>query len=496
MAEKVEVIVGSIRSRIPDLSPELKSMLYDAMAIPIKGARFSPQVRQGLWDGKIRFFGINGGFATGLLDHVQALLNDSGIELDPVDDRRVIIPTPRIPELPPLIGITEDANRDYQGHIVDESLFKRRGIILAAVNAGKSIIAMEIIRRLRVNTLYIVPTKELFRQFTADVKQMLPGMSVGEIRDEGTFKPALLTIGMVQSIVKRIDAAHDGPDPRHDPFLRWLRDDVEMVMVDEGHHFKGKKWGQVFTEAKRALYKYALSATPLGGDKVKDMTLIGFTGSVLKSSVTTQELVKRGLSVPTTVRMISYEKTPDALEHISTSGFFTPGGLYERGICDYPPRATAMYQTIKAHCEAGERVLIFVDRVDHGDFLEYLGKSMAGTAVWSPQFLHGEQPMFKRLAILHRFVKAERPLLITTVLKEGVNIPEIDVIVNACGMESPTKAKQQAGRNARTREGKVQSIIYDFLDATHERLLDHSAGRLKAYRSEGYKIELIKCYQG
>jgi superfamily II DNA or RNA helicase len=481
---KVTVKLGVLYSKLPDLPVEDRQYLAEAMAVQVKGARFIPQVRMGLWDGYKKFFQpVSGTFLTGLLAHVTALLKARGISVE-VDAERLPPLTPRMPLLPSKVTL-----RDYQAAVVPLALTQRRGIIHAAVNSGKSEMAMEIIRQLRLTTLYLVPSKELHRQMLAMVAARLPGMDVGEIKAD-TFRPGLLTVAMQQSVITAF------PDPkalkrraltaRQQAMRDWIRDDVECLMADEIHHSTSERWSDVFKHARRAQYRYGFSATPYGTSDVRDMLLVGLTGPTL-GSVTTPELVARGLSVKTDVQFIKYDAAGFALREMKGNEY---QAICEAGIDENAARVAGLWTVLIPHLQQKHRILIMVDTINGGDYIRSrLQERLAPWPKLFPQTLYG--PDKERERILERFTSGTSPILITTLLKEGVNIPEIDVLVNAGAKASAIRTIQQAGRVLRTRSGKATARIYDFVDPAHALLLEHSRKRYRAYKAEGFTVDLI-----
>lgn len=478
---KVKAIVGITHTKIPELSISLRNYLYEELAYRVPGAHFMPSVRRGRWDGYKRFFQpITTSFLTGLLPHVTTLLKKRDCQLIP-DYEKLPELKPRIPELPQLV-----TTRDYQEPIITQAIEIKRGIIRAAVNAGKTEIALEIIRRLRLTTLYLVPSKELFDQMVEAAEERLPGMELGMIK-AGTFEPGLLTIAMNQSVIKAFPDMEEVNRGRKEftetgkAMKAWIKNEVECVIADEVHHSAADKWARAFTEAKHAQYRYGLSATPHGMGDIRDMMLTGLTGQMF-GRITTKELVDRGLSVKTFVTFIKYKHTGFGLSHYKGMHYQS---IIEEGIAENKDRIDALIKTLKKHLDENHRIVAMVDTINAGD---YLRARMQERKV-KVQTLYG--PHKNRKSILNRFKSAEYPVLVTTLLKEGVNIPEIDVIVNLGAKSSATRTIQQAGRILRTREGKEVGQIYDFIDPEHDLLLAASRKRYKAYKDEGFEVNLL-----
>jgi superfamily II DNA or RNA helicase len=475
---KVIANIGVIYSKMPGLPIDLRNYLADEMSVQVPGARFMPIVRRGLWDGYKKFFQpVTCSFLTGLIDEVEALLKKKGCQVDRNYEKLPDL-EPGCPELPQLVE-----PRDYQEPIIVQAIDVRRGIIRAAVNAGKTIIALEIIRRLRLTTLYIVPSKELHEQMMDDAKKYLPDMDIGQIK-AGTFEPGLLTIATDQSVIKAYPTKKDGyvkRTPNGEAIKAWIKDEVECIIADEVHHSAAEKWGEPFKHALRAQYRFGLSATPHGMGDTRDMLLTGLTGAQF-GRITTKELIARGLSVETEVWFIKYDHTGFGLDHYSGLEYQL---ILEEGVAENHARIAALGKALKKHVDAGERILVMCDTINSGDY----ARARFQERKIPVQVLYG--PHKNRRRIISRFKSAECPVLVTTLLKEGVNIPEIDVIVNLGAKSSSIRTIQQAGRILRTREGKTKGVIYDFIDPAHKLLLNASRNRYKAYKDEGFKVDLL-----
>ena len=74
--------------------------------------------------------------------------------------------------------------------------------------------------------------------------------------------------------------------------------------------------------------------------------------------------------------------------------------------------------------------------------------------------------------------------MISTIFDEGVDIPEVNVLIIAAGGKSEVKTIQRIGRGLRKKKvGGV--LVFDFKDAS--KFLDrHSIDRIKVYQKEGF----------
>jgi superfamily II DNA or RNA helicase len=75
-------------------------------------------------------------------------------------------------------------------------------------------------------------------------------------------------------------------------------------------------------------------------------------------------------------------------------------------------------------------------------------------------------------------------VIATTVWREGINIPSLGCIINACGGKSEIVTLQAIGRGLRTSEGKDRILVVDFLDP-YKYLAQHAIMRIQTYVETG-----------
>ena len=109
------------------------------------------------------------------------------------------------------------------------------------------------------------------------------------------------------------------------------------------------------------------------------------------------------------------------------------------------------------------------------------------------QFICGEESTEVREKALVDFREGKIKVLIaTSILDEGVDIPNIDVLVLAGGGKSSIATLQRVGRGLR-KGGTVDRLyIVDTIDFQQHHLLKHSMQRLEDYKAEEcFEIEEI-----
>jgi superfamily II DNA or RNA helicase len=89
------------------------------------------------------------------------------------------------------------------------------------------------------------------------------------------------------------------------------------------------------------------------------------------------------------------------------------------------------------------------------------------------------------------FVKGDTGVLVGTVFGEGVDIPEIECVINAEGGRD-VKATVQRMRNLTPSAGKTEAVFIDFIDVTNSYFAEHTAERIASYRSESaFDIKIV-----
>jgi len=133
--------------------------------------------------------------------------------------------------------------RDYQVEAVKTFMMRKAATVALPTGAGKTVVALEVIKRIAKRTLVLVPTRVLAKQWKERLEKFV---DAGLYPDE---KDADVVIATYQSF-------------RHWSDFR----DFYLVIADEGHHLPAQKWWQI---AKYNIFpsRLVLTATPYRSDK-------------------------------------------------------------------------------------------------------------------------------------------------------------------------------------------------------------------------------------
>ena len=157
--------------------------------------------------------------------------------------------------------------------------------------------------------------------------------------------------------------------------------------------------------------------------------------------------------------------------------------LYENEIIDHWGRHRAVVTAAKKY--ANKQVIILVKEIRHGHKLQ--------DNLLCP-FIHGKTKASERDEILQRFMAKEiNTLIASSILKQGVDIPEAEVLILAHGGTSLVELLQKIGRVRRPAENKFKGIVVDFYDYTepesdNDKLKKQAQRRIKLYEHKNFSI--------
>ena len=256
-----------------------------------------------------------------------------------------------------------------------------------------------------------------------------------------------------------------------------------------------------------------VSRTIVTGNPVRDLKLEGATGPIYIGR-TTMDLAEAGYLAKPMITLLdigrlsypSYEEIRQAVcpqwredpRQLAKLGGKLFGYALRKGIVENIDRTYAIVKTATRYRNAGEKVLILCTRLAHGRrILQEIDKvrfqyDVRKFRCW---WLHGSEDDSIRQRVLQEFRDEEGGaiLIASTIFDEGVDIPEIDVLILAGGGESYVKSIQRVGRALRKRPDKDFVMIFDFLDGrdpTHKKdyLANHTKARVQDYKDQGFEV--------
>lgn len=435
----------------------------------IKKARPQAKTTVEFWNSRNRILPI--GFRDGLIktltDYVQWKKYE--LDLDIIDHRQF---NNTILEMPDKF-VNGKELRDYQIEAVDKFLRKKIGVLQLGTGAGKSEIAIEIMRKLKVKALFVVDKIELLLQTKKRIEEAL-GIKVGQL-GQGISDIQDITVCTVQTIFKNIQQYKD--------YLASVR----FIIFDECHHAPASSYVKLSKYLIGMEYRLGISATPTREDG-NQMMIEAITGSILYN-MSTDELINRGFLVPPQITFIQNYMDNNIVNQweqqlkiglINESKDFSK--YYDRFIVDNEYRNNQVLEIVNKNKD--KKILILVKLVRHGEMLNQL--------ILESKYLYGGSNKKERKKMFEEFVNSSNKVLISTIpiWSEGIDCQSLELIINAGANVSSIKTIQMLGRTLRLNENKNKAYYYDFIDET-KFFKRASYKRLKTLRNEGHEIQII-----
>lgn len=450
-----------------------------ATSYAIPGAHFSKAFQRGFWNGRRDLFETkNQTFPTGLLSKVRALLVQNGLPHSIKDLRVRPKPTLAV-ELSPSVQL-----RPYQVEAVASCPKKQRGVIKIATGGGKSLVASGIIANLKVPTVILVHKRDLLWQLVETLESTL-GVPIGKI-GAGKVEIHPISVCMIQTAARLFDPKVkvdkeeleelDDPEEVQD-YLK----QVSCVIADEAHHLASVQYETVLSNCPSAFYRFGLSATPFRADQA-DLLIESHTAPKFVD-ISASYLIENGYLAQPTIYMYQFKhkRQPTDLSYAE---------LYTSEVVNNTGRNTLIVELAQAAVNQGKTALVSITRVEHGHILEGLLKQTEPSTI----FAHGQMDSLDRKEILKELNLGKRKIVIsTTVFGEGVDVPNLAVLINAKAAESSVDSLQLAGRVLRITPTKNTATIIDIADAGCRFLEKHATSRSVTYKLEPkYNVKEVK----
>lgn len=423
-----------------DLPDEVIRALDSELSYEVEGATYSDAWKSGEWDGKHHLFrkARNGSryFPVGAFFRVREILDTFGVTYT-VDG--ITLPGRGEKEVS---WNTDMTLRDYQQDAVDDALTWGMGIIAMPTGSGKTLIGLRLMYELQRSALVLVHRKEIAAQWVEQMEDIL-GVDVarcyGGVREQGDFQVALY-----QSV-------YDGDNGVRDD----VRVDHEVLFADEAHRVGADTFSDVVLDVN-AHYRFGMSATPEREDNAT-LRVVGGTGDLI-ADITPQSLIEQGYLAEPKWRLLDSPR--------AGSSYRNWQGEYKGEIVENAGRNEMIAEEVE---RLPKPAYIHVERISHGERLE----SMIDGA----KFVSSDSN--DREEVIEAFRTGEQQILISTLLGEGFDLPELRSIVMAGGLKTEIGAIQKVGRALRP--GTDEAVIVDCIDKGRW-VGDHSEERVNTYK--------------
>ena len=473
----------------------VESELADFFTYEYPGAKFTPQYRARLWDGKVRLYDqIRKTLYVGLYDYLERFAASREYEIEHVNEvcSSDDITHEEVQEYANSLNLHGRGQpidiRDYQLDAVHTALVHRRRVLLSPTGSGKSLIIYTICRWLleqEKKILVVVPTTSLVEQMFSDFQDYSShnGYSVEDSCQK-------LYSGFPKHFDSEIlfttwQSIYTLPKPWFDQF--------DVIIGDEAHQFKAKSLTTIMEKLVDVKYKIGTTGS-LDDKKINQLVLEGIFGKVHRVT-STKKLQDEGKLSQLKIKALLV-KYPDSVRKPLTKSDY----IAEMEFLVTNSKRNYMLANLAMACK-GNTLLLFQFVEKHGAVLYDILKDKVGDR--KVFFIHGGVDVDEREHIRKVMSTENNAIIVASygTMSTGINIPSIENVIFASPSKSVVRVLQSIGRGLRLNTGKTHCNLFDITDDLHwknwkNHTLKHGAERYKIYAGEGFPVKLVEVELG
>lgn len=259
------------------------------------------------------------------------------------------------------------------------------------------------------------------------------------------------------------------------------------IVVHNCHHAASRSIWKIGNHLTNTKYRLGLSAT-IRRDDGNDLMVHAIIGDIFHN-VSSETLIKQGWLVKPTVTFIKNYMPKEQIaitEQKCKVGLINEvpnyANFYNGFISENQWRNNVIKSLVDKHSD--KKILILTKLIEHGKALQLI--------VPKSKHLYGETDKEVRAEMMDEFKNGDLKVMISTVSiwAEGLDMPSLDVIINASANAGDIRTVQILGRVLRTLDGKKNAHYYDFEDE-HKFFRLASISRKKILRDEGHNVQVI-----
>lgn len=458
--------------------------LSEYFTFEVEGAKFMPAYKNKYWDGKIRLCNLrNQTLYKGLLLYIIKFCKDRNIHLNIDSELKYEKDSFSFDEFIDTLNLSITPY-DFQIEAFKESVKRKRLTILSPTSSGKSFSIYLLIRYALYNykdsdkkILITVPTIDLTSQLldefvdydkSFNIRDHVHIVKGGE--EKSTDKKTIISTW--QSVYKE---------------SRDFYDQFMMIIADEAHQCKAESIKGIFEKSISTKYRFGFTGT-LDGLQYNKLIIEGLCGPVYKT-VSTKELMDREIVSELKIKCMKLNYDKDICKTVSKLSF-----QEEQKLIESLPQRNQFIKKIANNIDDDKNVLILALKIEHIKTLETIIKNDTKKDVY---VVYGGTEAEQRENIRKLAGKKNGIIIIATygVYSTGINIKNLQYIINAVGAKSTIRVLQSIGRGLR-KDGKdnkitVIDIVDDFTyNKKQNYALKHFLERIGIYIKERFSYKI------
>jgi len=326
-------------------------------------------------------------------------------------------------------------------------------VVANGIVVHNTVASCAIISEMKVPTLVVVHKDFLLKQWKQRIEEFLPGAEVGIVRGPMCdYTGKSVVIAMVHSLAG---------EREYPPSLySW----PGLVITDEVHRIGAATWSPV-PAMFPAKWRLGISATPRRKDGA-DNVFFYHLGRLLFGAEE-KRMVPKVRRVWTNFRLVKTENFNPSL--VSKT-------LLVRFLTKSRSRNRLIVEQIKKAVQAGRKILVLSERLEHLKTMEHLlQKEMGSNAPTVGQYVGGMSEGERADAEKQQVIFATQQYA-----AEGLDIPPLDTLFLTTPMSD---VEQAVGRILRPHHGKKDPVVVDFRDDKVSK-----CKRVAEYRDRYYRL--------
>ncbi|UZE94499.1 TOTE conflict system archaeo-eukaryotic primase domain-containing protein [Alkalimarinus alittae] len=338
------------------------------------------------------------------------------------------------------------------------------GVLHAPTAFGKTITAIGVIHKRKVNTLILVHSRQLLDQWKERLSMFLDNAEIGVIGGGKRKATGMIDVATYQSLINRTDNTVD-------PAVF----EYGQVIIDECHHISAPNYERLLNEI-HAKYVLGVTATPQRQDGHQPIIFmhagpIRHAVASSKQNQFDQRVITKLISSIPPTEMLNPESRPHIAE------------VY-RWLMESESRNQQIINDVALSVNEGRNPILLTERREHVELLSDLlkDKSISFTV------LRGGMKVKERKDAMASLDESQVLIATGKYIGEGFDLPKLDTLFLALPISWKGSLAQYAGRIHRTAEGKEKVVIYDYVDNQLPMLQRMFQRRQKGYRALGYTV--------
>lgn len=425
-------------------------------------------------------------FPPGLRSRIRTFITMLGITVSETDTPTVVEPELSIVKSPKYPA------RDYQVDIANNVQQIRRATIVMPTGSGKTRTAGEIIRTLRLPTLFLTDSRMLLSQTAKSFEQTI-GIPIGRVGGK-YFDTRPITVATVQKIRSVLSEQGElldtkrliqeikerrGQSPRSEDIreqILCMLANARILIVDEAHTL-GADAIYAVASLVSPDYAYGLTATPQREDE-KGIFTEAATGPLWRP-VKETELIERGYLLPVEVWVIPFQ-------HAKTYKNIRLKDMYkvkEEAILKNIKRNDLLTR-IAERTQKKFRTLLLVNEQEHA---ELLAEKLQTT------FITGSSKAQVQDEAIQNLVNRDiQTLIATPLLEQGVDIPEAELLIDGVPRKSVRRIIQSIGRIRRPLPNKTNAYVVTIADLDNGIFEQQFQRKYHILKQSGFTVKILQ----